>query len=145
MPGPIGLPGHNGSQGPAGPVGPQGPKGAGDFSACQYNVVKDSVLPGGQIKAAVSRIEPTVSTFMFSVYVFIIVNSIYCFPLQINLLIYKLTIHRADTYISSFRSDEFEVSEKFHLQYFRQFHAMVVAVHVQVLKLLSRTLVLLKT
>ena len=116
MSGPIGLPGHNGSQGAAGPAGstgPPGPKGAGDFSACQYNVVKD-VVPPGHNKATAARTEPTVSTLIFSVYVFIIVNSIYCFPLQINLLKYKLTVHRADTNISSFRSDEFELSEKFH-------------------------------
>ena len=101
MPGPIGPPGHNGSQGTAGPAGstgPPGPRGAGDFSACQYNVVTDSVVPGGDIKATAARTEPTVSTFMFSVYVFIIVNSIYCLPLQINLLKCSLTVHRIDQY-----------------------------------------------
>ncbi|KAJ7351852.1 hypothetical protein OS493_035157 [Desmophyllum pertusum] len=60
MAGPIGPPGHNGSQGHAGPVGstgPPGPKGAGDFSSCQYKVVKD-VAYGGTNNALVGQTEP---------------------------------------------------------------------------------------
>ena len=63
MAGPIGPPGHNGSQGPAGPVGsagPPGPKGAGDFSSCQYKVVKDFAAEG-ITTAAVGQTEPDVS------------------------------------------------------------------------------------
>ncbi|KAJ7351849.1 hypothetical protein OS493_035154, partial [Desmophyllum pertusum] len=60
MAGPIGPPGYNGSQGPAGPagsIGPPGPKGAGNFSSCQYKVVKDSAA-GGVTTALVGQTEP---------------------------------------------------------------------------------------
>ena len=63
MAGPIGPPGFNGSQGPAGPVGPAGapgPKGAGDFSACQYKVVTDTLTPGSSEAEAILN-EPKVS------------------------------------------------------------------------------------
>ena len=63
MAGPIGPPGYNGSQGPAGPVGstgPPGPKGAGDFSSCQYKVVKDFAVVG-MTTTAVGQTEPDVS------------------------------------------------------------------------------------
>ena len=52
MAGPIGPPGHNGSQ---------GPKGAGNFSSCQYKVVKDVDSPGGPVSALVGQTEPDVS------------------------------------------------------------------------------------
>ncbi|KAJ7351851.1 hypothetical protein OS493_035156 [Desmophyllum pertusum] len=54
MAGPIGPPGYNGSQGPA---GPPGPKGAGDFSSCQYKVVKD-YANWGTNNAIVGQTEP---------------------------------------------------------------------------------------
>ena len=63
MAGSIGPPGLNGSQGPAGPagsIGPPGPKGAGDFSACQYKLVTDTLTPG-TIDALAGVIEPSVS------------------------------------------------------------------------------------
>ena len=62
MAGPVGPPGFNGSQGAAGPrgaTGPPGPKGAGNFSTCQYSVVKDTFTPGARNLA--SKTEPTVS------------------------------------------------------------------------------------
>ena len=61
-----GPPGHNGSQGPA---DPPGPKGAGDFSSCQYKIVKD-YSNGGTNNAIVGQTEPNVSfvlTTLFNV------------------------------------------------------------------------------
>ena len=67
MVGPIGPPGFNGSQGAAGPkgaIGPPGPKGAGDFSTCQYTIVKDALAPGTMNLAI--KTEPTVSMVVVS-------------------------------------------------------------------------------
>ncbi|KAJ7351850.1 hypothetical protein OS493_035155 [Desmophyllum pertusum] len=57
MAGPIGPPGHNGSQGLA---GPPGPKGAGNFSSCQYKVLKDFAALG-LTNTLVGQTEPDVS------------------------------------------------------------------------------------
>lgn len=63
MAGPTGPQGFNGSQGPTGrngSIGPPGPKGSGDFSACQYKQVTESLDPGAfSITAGFS--EPSVS------------------------------------------------------------------------------------
>lgn len=65
MTGPIGPRGFNGSQGPAGPrgaIGSPGPKGAGDFSSCQYKVVKGDFVGGRTSTGSASITEPTVRT-----------------------------------------------------------------------------------
>ncbi|KAL9953416.1 hypothetical protein ACROYT_G040833 [Oculina patagonica] len=61
MTGPIGPRGFNGSQGPAGArgaIGPPGPKGAGDFSSCQYKVVKGDYVGGRPPTGSASITEP---------------------------------------------------------------------------------------
>jgi len=55
MTGPTGPPGFNGSRGATGAPGPKG-----DFSACQYKMVTETLLPGDSL-VTVGLAEPSVS------------------------------------------------------------------------------------